>query len=403
MAIETTSTLTNSIRARYINDYLGAALNARLYDMFASPVPGKPMAEQIQGSSVYVPFLASMNIGTTAISETADVTPQVLADALASISPTSRGEALQCSEKILIQAYTDYGRKRFEKVGENMMVSVDLLAQDAAVNGNWVERAAARASLDAGTTTHYLNADTFAELQAKMLTLKVPGFTGSTIDQGQVWPAVMHPYNFHDLRVSDKILEIGEYQDKGVHLNFELGKIGPFRLVVSPFAKVFMGAGSANASAVSTTLAADAAKLATTITVAATANMTSGEWIVIGTAETGSTLYPENERVKIVGETSTSGVFTIIGEGDNGGLKYAHASGTAVSNADSVYTVVVGGPASLAKLYAPDVGEFGQVVGPKRQGLLDQFISLGWKFYGGYGRISESWILRGEFATSFEA
>jgi len=374
----------------------------RLYDQIASPFPGKPMAEQIRGSSVVIPFLSDMLPGETAISETADVTPQTLVDATASITPTSRGEALQCSELILIEAYTDYGKKQFERVGKNMMESVDLLAQEQAVTGNWVQRVAARASLDAGTTTHYLNGDVFAEIQSKLISLKVPGFTGSSIDQGQVWAAIIHPYSFHDLRLSDNILQIGQYQDSGIHLNFELGKIGPFRLVVSPFSKVFYGAGSANGTAVSTTLASAATALDTTITLSATTNVTAGQWLNIGTAESSTTLYPTNERVEIIAET-TSGVFTIVGEGYNGGLRFAHAAGTAVTNSDSVYAGVFGGPNSLAKLYAPDVGEYGQVVGPKKQGLLDQFVSLGWKFYGGYGRPVETWLLRGEFSTSFEA
>jgi hypothetical protein len=35
--------------------------------------------------------------------------------------------------------------------------------------------------------------------------------------------------------------------------------------------------------------------------------------------------------------------------------------------------------------------------------LLDQFGSLGWKFYGGYGRPTENTVLRFEGSTSYEA
>jgi hypothetical protein len=49
-----------------------------------------------------------------------------------------------------------------------------------------------------------------------------------------------------------------------------------------------------------------------------------------------------------------------------------------------VFPIVFGGPSSLAKMYAEDIGEFGQMVGPKKDGLLDQFGSIGWKWYGGY-------------------
>ena len=49
------------------------------------------------------------------------------------------------------------------------------------------------------------------------------------------------------------------------------------------------------------------------------------------------------------------------------------------------------------------MGEFGEVVGPKTSGLLDQFNSVGWKFYGGYGLLTENRILRNEVSTSYEA
>jgi len=397
MTIETTSTLSNSVRARYIEDYLEAAEAVKLYDQLASPV-GQNMEQLKRGSSVNVPFLADMDPGTSTIPQDTDISPQVLEDATSSITPTSRGEALQASEQLLIQAYTDYGQKMHEKVGKNMMESIDLLAQAAATQGSLVQRAAVRASLDAGTTTHNATDAEFGEAQSLLLSMKVPGFS---FDGGEVWGAVMHPYVFHDIREGGNVDSIGTYQDKGIHLNYELGKIGPFRLIVSPWAKVFGGAGLDNASAVDTTLGAAADALDLTITVAANTNIAAGQWLTIGTEETANTHYPTNERVKVASVSGTT--ITIIGEGPNGGLRFAHASGAGVRNADSVYTITFGGPASLAKLYATEIGEYGQVVGPKREGLLDQFVTLGWKFYGGYGRIAENRILRGEYSVSAEA
>jgi hypothetical protein len=74
-----------------------------------------------------------------------------------------------------------------------------------------------------------------------------------------------------------------------------------------------------------------------------------------------------------------------------------------VSNRDSVYTVAFGGPESLVKLYAPTIGEFGEFVPPHVQGLLHQWTAAGWKFYGGYGRMTPKSVLRGEFSVSYEA
>jgi hypothetical protein len=221
------------------------------------------------------------------------------------------------------------------------------------------------------------------------------------MEGGEAWAAIMHPYAFHDIREGGNVDSIGLYQDLGIHLNFELGQIGPFRLIVSPWAKVFYGAGADNASAVATTLAAAESGLDKTIAVAADTNIVAGQWLTIGTEETANTHYPTNERVKVASISGTT--VTIIGEGPNGGLRFDHALGEAVRNADSVYSIVFGGPASLAKLYATEIGEYGQVVGPKRTGVLDQFVTLGWKFHGGYGRIAENRLVRGEYSVSAEA
>jgi hypothetical protein len=122
----------------------------------------------------------------------------------------------------------------------------------------------------------------------------------------------------------------------------------------------------------------------------------------IGTVETGNTHYPHNEQIMIT-TAPTTAVTSFVGTGENGGLRFKHLTTETVTNDDSVYTIVFGGPESLYKLYAPSVGEYGEVVGPKTSGLADQFSSVAWKFYGAYGRLTENRILRGEYSTSYEA
>lgn len=407
MTIQTTSVgITNSIRTQYIAKYLETIAFQRVYDQIAVPYTdfagGLSMAELMAGSSIQINFLSGMQPGTSAISETADVTPQILRDATASVTPTSRGEALQWSENLDIQVYTDYADKRLGRIGENAVESIELLAQAVATQGTWVERAAARASLDAGTASHRGSDSIFRKYHAKMLSLKIPGFANED-GSAMAWSAITHPYVFHDISESGNVDSIGVYQNMGIHLNFELGQIGPFRLVVSPWAKVFGAAGADNATSVATTLSADANRLATSATSAddVSANASYGEFWWIGTEETANTHYATNEPVKVLSASGTT--LTIMGQGPNGGLRYDHSSGAAVRNADSAYTIVFGGPQSLVKVFATDVGEYGKVVGPKMQGLLDQFASIGWKYYGNYGRIAENRILRYECSTSYEA
>jgi hypothetical protein len=144
-------------------------------------------------------------------------------------------------------------------------------------------------------------------------------------------------------------------------------------------------------------------RLGTTITAAASTNLNSIEasWVGIGTEETANTHQLDNERVWL--NTFTGSTLSIVGQGPNGGFRYGHASGVAIDNSDSVHTVVLGGPESLASIYATEVGRFGQLVGPKRDGILDQFITLGFKWYGVYARVAENRVVRLEVSASDDA
>lgn len=399
----TTDELTNSVRGRYIDDYNEAVYTARLYDAYCYPI-SEEKAKLQKSTSVTVPFLSAMTPGSAAISQSVDITPQSLRDATASVSPSSRGEAIQDSELLLLQAYTDYGSMRFKVIAENMIETVEAYLLETAMNGSIAVNPAARASLDAGTTTHELTHKTFATVKSHLENLKCPGFIQKPSNSGSfpnTFSATGHTDAYYDFRTNTPILEIGEYQKAEIILNGEKGMYEGFRIVASAFSKVFGGAGLDNGSVVATTLSSAAEALSKTIVVASAANITVGRYITLGTEETASTLYPTNERLLVVSASSTT--ITIVGTGSNGGLKYDHASGSAVRNADSVYPILFGGPRSIAKVYATEVGEYGEVVGPERSGLLKQFVSLGWKWYGGFGIINQNWLGRAEVSSSLDA
>lgn len=398
--------ISDSVRTQYQSEYDQEVYFSRFYDQLAIPMAGD-MSRLIEGTSVQVNFLSKMDIGTSAISEVTDITPQALTDATASVTPVSRGEAIQISQQIEIQNFLqNFMGKLTKMVAENAAETIDVLARDVALKGALVSRTAARAALDAGTTGHRMTESKFASASSTLGDLKAPMFTGvSDAGPSAAWGAFMDPFVFGDLRQDGSVKAIGEYQQGGIHLNYELGRIGPFRLVVNSWAKIFYGAGIDQDIIVATTLSSTAAKLDKNIKVAAITHFANVEaakaWINVGTEETGSTHYADNERMKSAGYTGST--VTIVGQAPNGGLRFSHALGAAVRNADSVHNVIFGGPGSLVKLYAPEVGEFGQIVGPKRDGMLDQFWSLGWKYWGGYGRVAENRLLREEVSVSDES
>lgn len=403
MPMNDTTQLSNSQYAMFDKMYADQVWYSRAYDRFAEDV-GPDMRRFIQGTQIIFPFISKMNIGTATMSEENDVIPQALLDAQIAKTPTSRGEVLQQSELMKIRAWTDdFESTIFELIGENAAESIDLVAQNAALQGNVVVRAAARASLDAGTAGNRLTDAEFDKAGNMLLEFKVPRFVGAgeVYDPAGDYFAMCHADSFYDLRTGGNIVSIAQYQNQGIIMNNELGYKAPFRIVCSPWAKVFGGAGADNGTAVATTLSAAANKLATTIVVASATNITVGRYITIGTEETGSTHYETNERVRVVSASGTT--VTIHGAGANGGLRHNHASGVAVRNADSVYPVVFGSAGSLKRWYDPNTGPYGKIVGPKVTGNLDQWESVGWKWYGNYARLVESHIIRGEYSSSLDA
>lgn len=405
MAVQTTGNLSNSVRTLFAADYLQGALNTRLYDQFFQPVSELGMEKAARlGSTLQVPFASVLPIVTAAIPQTVDIIPRVLRDAAATITTTSRGDALQWAERVDIDAYTDIAAERFRAVGSQAERSIDYVALTAALTGTLVQRAAARASLDAGTAGHRLSDAQFGIAAVRLQRMGCPQMRSGN---SNYWMALMPGEAYLDLRTGGNVVTVGQYQQAEIILNFELGKVGPFKVISDPGAKVFAAAGAVNASSVATTLAAPLTPftsnqaLATTIEVAAATNMVAGQLLWIGTVETANVFDETAEPVTVASIASTT--ITIVGSGPNGGLLYDHAVGVTVKNADTVYPVCFGSPYSGAKGYDPETGQFGDVMDPEISGNLKQFWTLGWKWYGGYGLFRQNCILRGEFSSSTDA
>lgn len=402
MALQKTDNLTNAITTRYTSRYQRAAAIRRIYDQLSMPVSAPQFdleSRRGMGSTYTFNFASDMTPGSTAISEIVDIIPQILRDATSTITPTSRSGALKWSELVDLQAYTDYVAIRAEKLGENAMETIESLAIAAGLAGSLVVRNAARASLNAGTAGDTWTEAAFWNAKAVAEGLRCP-YISDAMGRNRI--AIAHPDTYYDLFHGGNVQTAATYQDLSILLNGEVGMIGGFRLIISPWAKVFGGAGADNSTGSSQTyvLSAAAEAMDKTLSVTTGTNVVNGRLLTVGTEETANTFYPKNERVMWVSGTTTA---TIVGSAANGGVRFDHPVTDYVLNADSVYPVVYGAPGSLVKVYAEEVGPFGEFVGPMYDGLAKQWQSSAWKFYGNYGRVAENQILRGEYSSSLDA
>ena len=281
------------------------------------------------------------------------------------------------------------------------METVDNQAKAAALQGNLVVRGAARASLDAGTAAHNWTEAAIWTAVSTAESLKMPNFTDGK--GRKMLLAIAHPDAYYDLFHGGNVVSAAIYQDKGILFNGELGEIANCKLIISPFAKVFGGAGADNGTSMNTgtgyTFSSAASALDKTINVTTATNISAGRFLTLGTEETANTHYDTNERVKFVSGTTAA---VVVGSGANGGIRFDHPTTDYVINNDSVYPVAYGSPKSLVKVFASEVGEFGEIVGPMKDGTAEQWTSLAWKWFGGYGRMAENYLIRGEYSSSLD-
>lgn len=407
MATQTSTNFTGAITTRYTQAYQRAAEVERLYDQLATPVTAPQFDLETRrglGSTYTFNFASDMGINTQTVSEDDDIATQILRDATSTLTPTSRADGLRWSQLLDLSAYTDYVALRAEVLGRNMMETVDNQARNAALQGSLVVRAVARASLDAGTATHNWTEAGIWSAMSTAESLKCPPFVD--FRGRNMFMAIGHPDAYYDLFHGGNVVSAAIYGGLPGSLLFngELGEIANCKLIISPSAKVFGAAGADHATSMNTgsgyTMSAAGNALATSIGVTTATNIASGRFLTIGTEETGATHYDENERVKHVSGTTTS---VIVGQGANGGLRFDHALGTTVYNNDSAYPVAYGSTRSLVKVFAAEVGEFGELVGPNKTGTVEQWTTLAWKWFGAYGRMAENYIIRGEYSSSLDA
>lgn len=405
----------SSIISRYVESFLEGAQAPMLYAQSAVDytkfTKGLTMDELMRASTVYVPVQSGMSVGTSTLSQTSDLTPQGIYDATVTISKTSRGEALQFSQQLSIEAFSEFTANFYRIIGENCMESIEAAAIDVALVGTFYDRAAARASLDAGTAAHNASDAVFRRAAGLFSSMRVPGFETPS---GPEWACYMHPWVAHDIQEGGKVVYVAEYQDKNIVLNWELGKIGRFKIVESPYAKVFFGAGADHDTNQASTVATATTPLGTSVVTAGdlSTSIAKGRLYNIGTEETTSTNYPMNEQFRALSAATTT--ITLNGQAANGGLKYPHAVGEAVNNNDSVYTMLFAGPESLVQIYATDPqngdpdakavpGVKGAaIVGPLKTGLAHQWDSLAWKWWGNFGVVAQKYLYRYEVSVSYE-
>lgn len=402
MAMTRASDLTNSVVTQYMRDYLLiASKTAEFYGQFVDW--GDPIADDGGwGGTLDWPVFGELNPIEDALTEDSDVTPESYSpDYNITLTPAEYGRAVGSTQLAAFQSRAKIRQAVAEAVAQDRVRSIDRIIRRTVhgrgssypTNTYFAGTATTMATCDA--TTDKL---TWAWLNE--LVMRAQALNLEPLDKQGNYAAVVHPSVMYDLMQLTEFTNARYYRDNDTTLfDGEQGAVAGIRFVVTPLARIHLGAGAGVQAA--TTLAAAYAKGATTITVASGTGLDDGNYITLGTLETESVNPGNNlEQVMIVsGGTTTTLVIRGIGNGTNWGLKYDHASGESVIEAPNVGDITLLGKGSVKGVFASRTGKYGQPKLKTGLDLLDRFVYSGWYWYGGFARV-EKYIVNGRFAIT---
>jgi N4-gp56 family major capsid protein len=366
----------------------------------------------LKGKTIDVAVYEEVDVPTSSLVEKEDVEPATLSDDKVSVTMAEEGNAIELTRLHRdIASYTNVDEATRKIIGHNKSHRIDNIIRAAACfdSGSvaydiFGGTATARSSLT--SASHPV---TFAKLMEMSMLAENLGIP--PLDDGTYF-SVINSMMLTEISAMDQWLKPAQYIDSGViasgkisndpsknRLPGEQGMMANIRFVVSPRGKLFLSAGGGGQA---TTLAADAAAGATTITVASATGIAVGNYLTIGTVESAETEYPTTEQVKVT-SIAASPVISVQGIGNtksNQGLKYAHSSGAAVTEADNVAAVPILGQHSIVGAYPESVGRDGEVhvhEAPSR--IQGRFWDYDWYAVLGLSPVPGN-IVRGQFGTA---
>ena len=366
--------------------------------------PGGVISRGNNWSTLAFAFANELPPNTTAISETADITPRTVRYSSVVLTLSGYADAVQLSKPLEFQATPDVVGVAGGQVSRQLGRTIDYLARSQAIGGNSVVfggDAVSRATVSNLATADQLAFGNFLDAIAYLDA--APKLPGMGMGAGSGIAAITRRAVLADLIEDGTLIVWGQQGDPTGDwlLNGEIGRhVSGVRIIESNFAKIFNGAGGSGA-ATSNNLLTPANALSTSMgTSAALSSDGAGTYLTVGTIE--STANGEQAVTEVVLQTGSSATTTItfVGAGANGGLKYDHSSGVGVTHAYQVYTTLFMGAEALMKGYAGEWGEFGQVLPPDVSGLAKQFNTMAWHWYGGFARKSENRLFRIEHSAA---
>lgn len=346
------------------------------------------------------PVYGKLDPTTAALTEGADVTPIKFDDYNITLSPAEYGQVTSYTNLAQFKSRVDIQKQVAELVTMARVQSQDMIVRKQ-IYGHGSDLPTQTIQKDGTAAMSGLDGPTDSISWAFLMELGMQARQrGIRPLDGSRFATILPPLLTYDLKNLTEFKTVGYYQDKANIYQGEIGELAGFRIIESPQAKVFWGAGTALQTA--TTLSAAANAGDTTVTVANAAGIAGGDYVTIGTVETSSVSPSANlEQVYVVSVNSTTLTIQGAGDGTNLGLRYNHAANESVVEAYNVCGIPVIGKDSLIGCHSQGTGRFGVPKFKEGLDLLDRIFYAGWYWYGGVERVERNFLLGKVAATKW--
>jgi N4-gp56 family major capsid protein len=404
--------LANEIKALYDGTFYLQGQSLVYWDQFCD------LREQMngeRGQTYNFPLIASLQPNTGALDELSDIVAQQLRAAEIVVTLQEFGGAVEITKYAVATSYADVYKQAAFTNGYNLAESLDMVVRVVAGQGSrqfFVTTASsaivARSGIDGvanpvtSANPHTISSTFLFFLSMLGRSVKMPLYEDGCVVTN------FHPFLMYDLIQDKTISTLAQYSHPELLFNGEVAYFSSVRMVVSANAKVFYSAGAVNAGGSTvTTLSAQVNVGDTTLAITSGTNIQNGQWCgVLDGTEPGNSWFETNELFRVISggtTTSVTGFFLDPGPSvgtNEGGARYAHASGKTFSNSRCVYPIPILGPNSITKICSSFTGPYGETVVTGPFDRLGRFLTFGWYGLLGYARTLNSWLFRGEVGSA---
>lgn len=411
MATTGSAALANEIKALYDGTFYLQGQSLVYWDQFCDL---REQMNGVRGQTYNFPLIASLQPNTGALDELSDIVAQQMRAAEIVVTLQEFGGAVEVTKYAVATSYADVYKQAAYVNGYNLAESLDYVVRAVAGQGSrqfFVSTASAAITARSGingpanpvtaVNPHTISSTFLFFLSMLGRSIKMPLFEDGAVVTN------FHPFIMYDLIQDKTISTLAQYSHPELLFNGEVAYFSSVRIIVSANAKVFFGAGAPNAVPVNTTLSTQVNVGDTTINLTAGTNVAAGQWLSIQDgSEPGNAWFDTNELFRVTNAaTTTAPIGFMLDPGpsvgsNEGGARYAHASGKVVNNNACVYPIPIMGPNSLTKVCSSFTGPYGETVVTGPFDRLGRFLTFGWYGLLGYARTLNSWLFRGEVGSA---